>query len=89
VSKIELWQSTVMVCAGAVQTLALLPLKELIEAGDHSLAIGPITDPTLWRDKAVPLQQDLELLKAARTFVTTMQRAVAEAERRGELKKAG
>lgn len=87
--KIALWQSTVMVCAGAVQTLSLLPLAELIAAGERTQSVGHIVDPTMWRDKNVALAQDLELLKAAHAFVTTMQAAVAKAEARGELRRAG
>lgn len=87
--KIALWQSTVMACAGAVQTLALLPLAELIAAGEHSQSVGPLINPTVWRDKNVPLSQDLELLKAAQAFVATVQASVEKAERRGELRRAG
>lgn len=85
--KIALWQSTVMACAGAVQTLSLLPLVELIAAGERSQAMGPLINPTVWRDKNVALAQDLELLKAAQTFVATVQASVAKAEERGELRR--
>lgn len=85
---IALWQSTVMVCAGAVQTLALLPLADLVAAGERSQSVGPLLHPSEWRDKNVALAQDLELLKAAHAFVTTMQAAVAKAEARGELRRA-
>lgn len=79
--KIALWQSTVMVCSGAVQTLALLPLAELISAGDHAQSVGPLLHPTEWRDKNVALAQDIELFKAAQAFVATMQTAVEKAKR--------
>lgn len=85
--KVALWQSTVMVAAGAVQTLSLLPLAELVAAGERSQAIGPLLHPSEWRDKNVALAQDLELLKAAQTFVATVQAAVEKAERRGELRR--
>lgn len=86
--KVALWQGCVMACAGAVQTLSLLPLADLIAAGERSQSMGPLINPTVWRDKNVALAQDLELLKAAQAFVATVQAAVDKAERRGELKVA-
>lgn len=43
-------------------------LREAIEHADRALSIGPILDPTLWRDGADELQKHLVVLRAVRDF---------------------
>lgn len=36
-----------------------------LERAKRALEVGPILDPTLWRDKRAALEQDIEILQAA------------------------
>lgn len=78
----EDWRLAVIQCHGFKEMLGLLKLDELIAAGDTAGAIGPIMDPTLYRDRGDAMECDLAILKAARTFVGAIDEAIAEAKRR-------
>lgn len=69
--------------AGRILTVADVP--KLIAAGERALAIGPIVDPTLWREKHEDLEADLELLKAALPLFHLMKQRQSEAKNRAIL----
>lgn len=64
-SDTETYRSAVLMCAMAGNALAQHDLPKLLEAIEHAHAIGPILDPTLYRDKMPAMEQDKELLLAA------------------------
>jgi hypothetical protein len=76
------WRLAVIQCHGFKDILQLLDLDKLIEAGNSAGAIGPILDPTLYRDKGDAMECDLAVLKAARTFIGAIDEAIATAKRR-------
>lgn len=54
---------------GAARIALAIPADELsdaIEHADRALALGPILDPTLWRDGSGELQKHLVVLRAVR-----------------------
>lgn len=52
--------------------LAEQPLAEMIAAAERADAIGPLLEPTLYREKSRVLHEDLEMLRALRHVQTTM-----------------
>lgn len=60
--------------AGAIAGVALqgFPDVELLEraiaAGERALSVGPIVDPTLWRDAHVELEVELKVMRAVLAF---------------------
>lgn len=73
----DTWQRAVIASTLAAELLKGHALADLIAAGERSQAIGPLLEPSLWRAKNEALAQDLVVLRAAQTFVATI-----EAERR-------
>lgn len=59
------YRSAVMACRVAAKMLAQHDLSGLLRAVDRADAVGPILDPTLWRDKHEAMAEDAELLRAA------------------------
>jgi len=41
-----------------------IPVPELLQAIEHAEVVGPVLDPTLYRNKAHAMEQDKELLRA-------------------------
>lgn len=62
---IDNWQGAVMASMVAAELLNAYPLAELVRAGERAESIGPLADPTLWREKHQALSQNLVVLKAA------------------------
>lgn len=48
------------------------PLPEMIAAIEHADAIGPLVDPTAYRDKVAAMHEDLEMLRALLHVQTTL-----------------
>ena len=44
-----------------------MPLQQMIEWASRADTIGPIVDPTLWREKGGKLRQDTKLMQAFRS----------------------
>jgi hypothetical protein len=63
--KVLEYQAAVRIAALAAALLQEHDLPELLRAIDHSHAVGPILDPTLYREKAGAMELDRELLDAA------------------------
>lgn len=76
------WRFAIMQCHGFHQILGMLKLDEMVSAGEHSQTMGPILDPTLYREKSEALGFDLALLKAAQTYVATVDATIARAKER-------
>jgi hypothetical protein len=64
-SKVERYRSAVMTAALAARLLAQHNIAQLLRDIETADAIGPVLDPTLWRDKHEAMEQDREILKAA------------------------
>lgn len=54
-------------------------LRDAIREGETALAAGPVLDPTLYRDGAGELQEQLDLLKAFLEFREALERFRPEA----------
>jgi hypothetical protein len=61
---VEKYQAAVMACHMMGQMLQQYDLPELIRAINMAESIGPIVDPTLWRDKRKAMSEDKEVLQA-------------------------
>lgn len=48
------------------------PLAEMLAAAEHADSVGAILDPTLYREKAPALHEDLTVLRALRQVQTTL-----------------
>ena len=59
------YQAAVVACAVAARMLRGFDLPKLLEQIDRADALGPILDPTLWRDRSPLMQEDRALLHAA------------------------
>ena len=65
----------------AARVLSSVELERVIESAETALAVGPILDPTLYRDHAHRLEQDLELLRAALPLWQVARTKLAKEER--------
>ncbi len=45
-----------------------MPLAAMVAHAERADAIGPLLDPSLWLKKKKPLGEDLDMLRALRTF---------------------
>lgn len=79
------YQATVKHVALMAQLLAGLDIPAILAAIDRAGAIGPILDPTLYREKNQAMEEDAELLRAAiplrtfgKRFATTKESANAK-----------
>lgn len=62
-----------------VSIVAEMPLQEFIAAGERAQSIGPVIDPTLWRQGHRQLEGVMRLAIALRVFQMEMERQMAEA----------
>jgi hypothetical protein len=76
VSNEERYQAALKACAEACRIVSQHDIRGLIEAIDHAHAVGPIVDPTLYRDKAEAMEQDRELLQAALPLFAYREKAI-------------
>lgn len=60
-----LYRSAVATAQLCAQLLSQHDLPQLLRDIERADAIGPILDPTLWRDKNKAMEEDKELLEAA------------------------
>lgn len=77
---VESYRAAIQAAAICSQMLTQHDIPKLLEDISRAEALGPIMDPTLYREKARAMQQDKELLKAAaplRELGVAMQRAAA------------
>lgn len=73
-AKIKEYQDAVLTAKLCANMLIAHDLSGLLAAIERADAIGPLLDPTLWRDKQKAMEEDAELLRAAlklRKFGTT------------------
>ena len=64
------YRESVQRAAFAASMLIAIDFDKLIRDIDHADAVGPIVDPTLYRDKSKAMQEDRALLVAAKNFLT-------------------
>lgn len=64
----------------AYQLLSALPLQEILAAQQRAHTIGPMLDPTMYRDKMQAMVEDESLFRAALTFVNTIKDLLDKAE---------
>ena len=61
----EEYQHAVLSCVLAAKMLVVYDIPKLIEAIDRADAVGPILDPTLWREKHRAMDEDRQIIEAA------------------------
>ncbi|OHD23791.1 MAG: hypothetical protein A2Y38_17015 [Spirochaetes bacterium GWB1_59_5] len=59
------YKAAVIAAVTCARMLAQHDIPALLEAIDYAESVGPIIDPTLWRNKAKAMSEDRELLLAA------------------------
>lgn len=59
------YKQAILAVATCAKIIALHDLRGLLEAIDRAETLGPLLDPTLYRDKADDMRADAELLRAA------------------------
>jgi hypothetical protein len=59
------YQAAVVACHLARALLHDYDLPSLLRAIEHSEAVAPIIDPTLYREKAKAMKQDRDIIRAA------------------------
>lgn len=86
VDLVETYQEAVRRVALVVSMLSDVDFEKLIRAIDHADAVGPILEPTLYRDKAQAMREDRALLAAAQALVGALKRPASSARKlRGEV----
>ena len=58
-------QAAVVACHMARALLHQHDLPSLLRAIEHSEAVAPVLDPTLYREKAKAMRQDRDIIRAA------------------------
>jgi hypothetical protein len=64
-AKIAEYRTAITTIALCARMIAEHDLPKLLADIEHADSVGPILDPTLWRDKHRAMEQDREILKAA------------------------
>ena len=59
----DLYQSELVKAYMFVQVLRDMPLAEMHQAVEHCHSIGPIVDPTLYRDRQKAMSQDGDVIR--------------------------
>ncbi len=72
--QIDEYQDAVRRVALVASMLADIDFAKLIRAIDHADAVGPILNPTLWRDRHKAMHEDRTLLVAAQNLVGKLKR---------------
>lgn len=62
---VEEYQSAVVAAKFCANLLAGHDINKLLDAIERADAVGPVLDPTLYRDKQKAMHEDKELLQAA------------------------
>lgn len=63
--RIRKYRVAVATISTASNMVAMHDIPELLAAIERGHSVGPILDPTLYRDKAKAMEEDAELLRAA------------------------
>ena len=59
------YRAGLLACYAAAQAIAQHDLPAMLEAADRAEAMGPVLDPTLYRDKAGAMHEDRKVISAA------------------------
>lgn len=78
----ENWQANLIGVYTAAKCLALMPLDRMIEMAETSQAITPLLNPTLYMRNGKAAAEDLEMLRAAKTFADTLAAGVERSKGR-------
>lgn len=62
---VEAYRTALMLCIAAARLIGQFDIPKLLADIDHADSIGPILDPTLWRDKHEAMHEDREVFRAA------------------------
>jgi hypothetical protein len=62
---IEAYQAAVRAIALVAKLVVQHDIPKFLEAIEHADSVGPLLEPTLWREKRKAMLEDRELLRAA------------------------
>ncbi len=68
----ELYAATQNILMGAAATVATLPLDDFIEAIDRAEVVGPLVDPTLYKQSSETMGIIKTIAEAGRKFQKTV-----------------
>lgn len=74
----DLYRTHLLMAYALARALVDLPLQEMLNAIGHAHAIGPILDPTLYRDKMHAMEQDTAVLRALNSAVSALPDSLRE-----------
>lgn len=72
---IDEWQCALHGCAMAAKVIAQYDIPDMLDRMKRAEAVGPILDPTLYREKGQDMERDMELVEAARPLWEWAQKA--------------
>lgn len=79
------WRNDLVSIYLAAERFAALPLDQMYERVRRAETLGPIMDPTLFRENGGRLHSDIALIEAAREFRDKVRQAVSAAMARSLL----
>ncbi len=63
--QISEYRSALLLILNSARVMTVIDLPKLLAAIEHSHALGPMVDPTLYREKMRAMDEDKEILTAA------------------------
>ncbi len=77
---IEEYRAAVQACVMAAQILSMHDIPGMLNAIERAHALGPVVDPTLWKQKCQAMEEDREMLEAALPLVRIAKKLAAARE---------
>lgn len=78
---IEEYRSAVQACVMAARMLSMHDIPGMLTAIERAHALGPVVDPTLWKQKCQAMEEDKEMLEAALPLLRIAKKLAAARER--------
>lgn len=72
------YRTTVLTTVLAARALAQLPIVKMLRDIETAEIVGPLMDPTLFREKGEAMRQDKLLLQAALQFLEKIREALPD-----------
>ncbi len=63
--KVAEYRHAIIILTAGARVIAGIDVPTLLQAIEYADGLGPLLDPTLWRDKHQAMEEDRQLLRAA------------------------